>query len=59
MEYLVPRNHQQIELRLLPVAQEQIFADCGFQNPVNVPAGLHGHGRRMIHPLVFQPDPIQ
>ena len=49
LEGLVAGYHEQIEARLLPVAQEQIFADCGVQAGVDDVAVLHGIG---LHPAV-------
>ena len=47
-EMLVPRQHQQIKLRTLPVAQQQIFADHRVQHPVDLLAGFHGHSRLVV-----------
>ena len=58
-EMLVPGQHQQIKLRTLPVAQQQIFADHRIQHPVDLLAGLHGHSRLVIDALVVDSQTVQ
>ena len=48
-EGLVPGHHEQIEVRLLPVAQEQVLAHGGIQTGIDHMAVLHGIG---LHPAV-------
>ena len=49
LERLVARHHQQVEVRLLPVAEEQVLTDHRAQNSVDVLAGFHGVG---VHPCM-------
>ena len=50
LEGLVPRHHQQIELRLLAVAQKQVFADFAPQDGFDPEAVLHGVRVVVVHP---------
>ncbi len=59
LERLVPGHHQQIELGLLPVAEEQVFADEHLQHPVDVLADLHGGGGGVVGAQVLDPQPVQ
>ena len=47
---LVARHHQQIELRLLAVAEKQIFADLRAQDRLYLLAELNGVGVVMVNP---------
>ena len=56
---LVPRQHQQIKVRTLPVAQQQIFADHRIQHPVDLLAGFHSHGGLVVDALVVDSQTVQ
>ena len=49
---LVLRHGQQVEIGLLAVAEEKVFADADAQRVRNGGAGLHGLGRLVLHPAV-------
>ena len=61
LEGLVPRHHQQVEVRFLPVAKEQVLADRGTQAVINDHAVLHGVGpqKGMVGAPVLQPQRVQ
>ena len=61
LEGLVPRHHQQVEVRFLPVAKEQILADRGTQAVIYDHAVLHGVGpqKGMVGAPVLQPQRVQ
>ncbi len=59
LKCLSPGQHQQIKLRTLPVAQQQILADHRVQHPVDLLAGLHGHGRLVIDATVVDSQAVQ
>ena len=59
MEHLGIRDHQQVKCGLLTIAQEQILAYHSLQDLINFLAVLHGHGRSMIHAVIFHPEPVQ
>ena len=59
LERLVPRHHQQIEIRFLPVAEEQVFADHDAQDLVDLKTEFHGISRLMVRPLVRDPQTVQ
>ena len=52
LEGLVPWRHQQVEVRLLLVAQEQVFTDLGAQHLLHLVADLNGVGVVVLHPDV-------
>ena len=53
MEHLGIRDHQQVKCGLLTIAQEQILTDHGFQDLIHFLTVFHGHGRSMIHTVIF------
>ena len=59
LEFLVPGHHQQIEVRPLPVAEEQGLADDDPQDYVDLVAGFHIVCPLVIRPLVRNPQPVQ
>ena len=58
-EDLLARHHQQIVLRLLPVAQEQVFADDRFQHAVDGVAILHRVRCGVIRPLIGDAQAVE
>ena len=52
LEGLVPRHHQQVEIGLLAVAQEQVLANFGAQHLLHLVAELNGVGAVVVHPDV-------
>ena len=51
LEGLVSGHHQQIELRALPVAEEQVLAYFPAQDGLDQQAVLHGVGMVVVHPV--------
>ena len=58
-EGLVPRHHQQVEVGLLPVGEQQVLADGSAQHLFHRLAVLHGVGIFMVTPLVGDAQLIQ
>ena len=56
---LVLRHGQQVEIGLLAVAEEKVFADADAQRVRNGGAGLHGLGRLVLHPAVRDVELVQ
>ena len=59
LKMFVPGEHQQIKVRTLPVAQQQILADHRVQHPVDLLAGLHGHSRLVIDAPIVDSQAVQ
>ena len=56
---LVLRHGQQVEIGLLTVAEEKVFADADAQRVRNGGAGLHGLGRLVLYPAVRDVELVQ
>ena len=55
---LVPRHHEQIIVRFLPAAEEQILADQHPEHSVYLIAGFHVIRRLMVRALILFPFPF-
>ena len=59
LELLVAGHHQKIEVRPLPVAEEQVLADDDAQDCVDLVAGFHVVRTVVVRPLICDPQPVQ
>ena len=59
LELFVSRHHEQVEIRLLPVAEEEILAHQDTENGIDLVTGLHVVGALMIRPLIVDLQGIQ
>lgn len=60
-EGLVAGHHQQVKLRPLPIAEEEVFADVDAQDRVHLRADLHRRGGtvRMVGAVIFDAQLVQ
>ena len=59
LEGLVGRNHQQIEVGLLPVGEEKVFEHRGTDVAAHGLAFLHGEGRAVAERDILDAEPVE